>query len=67
MTSVGMLRIVEVIGATVTECNTARAESRVRISTGRFLSGALNVYQQTSPAPCVLSGACRTTTRSLRP
>jgi len=27
----------------VTECNTATAESRVRISTGRFLSGALNV------------------------
>ena len=25
------------------------AESRVRISTGRLLSGVLNVYQQTSP------------------
>jgi hypothetical protein len=25
------------------------AESRVRISTGRRLSGVLNVYQQTSP------------------
>ncbi len=36
-------------GATVTECSTAIAESRVRISTGRFLSGVLNVYQQTSP------------------
>src|ERR1700730_14328590 len=48
-TSVGMLRIVDVIGATVTAFNTAIAESRVRISTGRFLSGVLNVYQQTSP------------------
>src|SRR2546430_13043460 len=48
-TSVGILRIVEVIGATVTACSTAIAESRVRISTGRFLSGVLNVYQQTSP------------------
>src|ERR1700722_11762794 len=47
-TSVGILRIVEVMGATVTECSTTMAESRVRISTGRFLSGALNVYQQTS-------------------
>jgi hypothetical protein len=33
----------------VTECSTAMAESRVRIRTGRFLSGVLNVYQQTSP------------------
>jgi hypothetical protein len=48
-TSVGILRTVEVMGATVTECSTAIAELRVRISTGRFLSGALNVYQQTSP------------------
>jgi hypothetical protein len=48
-TSVGMLRIVEVMGATVTECSTAMAESRERIKTGRFLSGALNVYQHTSP------------------
>ena len=45
----GMLRIVDVIGATVTEFNTAIAESRVRISTGRLLSGVLNVYQQISP------------------
>jgi hypothetical protein len=49
MTSVGILRIVEVMGETVTECSTAIAESRVRISTGRFLSGVLNAYQQTSP------------------
>jgi hypothetical protein len=44
-----MLRIVDVIGATVTEFNTVIAESRVRISTGRFLSGVLKVYQQISP------------------
>src|ERR1700704_1697823 len=49
MTSVGMLRIVDVIGATVTAFNTPMAESRVRISTGRLLSGVLNLYQQTSP------------------
>jgi len=48
-TSVGMLRIVEVIGAMVTEFSTPIAESRVIISTGRFLSGALKVYQQISP------------------
>jgi hypothetical protein len=33
---VGILRIVELMGATVTECSTTMAESRVRISTGRF-------------------------------
>src|SRR5438105_7511109 len=44
-----MLRIVDVMGAMVTECNIAIADSRVRISTGRFLSGALNAYQRTSP------------------
>lgn len=49
MTSVGMLRIVDVIGAMVTEFSTGMAELRVRINTGRFLSGALNAYQQTSP------------------
>ena len=48
-TSVGMLRIVEVIGAMVTEFSTPIAESRVTISTGRLLSGALKVYQQISP------------------
>jgi hypothetical protein len=48
-TSVGILRIVGVMGATVTECKTAMAESRVKISTGRRLSGVLNVYQHTSP------------------
>jgi hypothetical protein len=44
-----MLRIVEVIDAIVIEFRTGIAESRVRIRTGRFLSGVLNVYQQTSP------------------
>lgn len=48
-TSVGMLRIVDMIGATVSEFSTPIAESRVSISTGRRLSGILNVYQQTSP------------------
>lgn len=48
-TSVGMLRIVEVMGAMVTEFSTPIAESRVTISTGRLLSGALKVYQQISP------------------
>ncbi len=48
-TSVGMLRMVDVMGAIVTVFSTATAESRVRIKTGRLLSGALNVYQQTSP------------------
>jgi hypothetical protein len=45
----GMLRIVDVMGAMVTEFSTVLAESRVSISTGRFLSGALKVYQQMSP------------------
>ena len=44
-----MPRIVDVIGATVTLFSTGIAESRVRISTGRRLFGAGNVYQQTSP------------------
>jgi hypothetical protein len=48
-TSVGIFRIVDVIGATVTEFSTAMAVSGVRTSTGRFLSGALYVYQRTSP------------------
>lgn len=37
------------MGATVTVFRKAIAESRVRINTGRFLSGALEVYQQTCP------------------
>jgi hypothetical protein len=45
---VGMPRIVDVMGAIVSEFRTAIAESRVRINTGRFLPDALNVYQQTS-------------------
>jgi len=48
-TSVGMLRIVEVIGAMVTEFRMPIAESRVSISTGRFLLGVLKEYQHTSP------------------
>src|ERR1700733_7201984 len=48
-TSVGMLRIVEVMGAMVTEFRMPIAESRVSISTGRFLSGVLKEYQHTSP------------------
>ena len=58
-TSVGILRIVEVMGATVTEFSTAIAESRVRIRTGRFLSGALNVYQHTSPRFTMLPSPVR--------
>jgi hypothetical protein len=58
-TSVGILRIVEVMGATVTEFSTAIAESRVRIRTGRFLSGALNVYQYTSPRFTMLPSPVR--------
>jgi len=41
-TSVGIPRIVGVMGATVTECSTATAESRVWIRTGCFLPGVLN-------------------------
>src|SRR4030042_3356894 len=48
-TSVGISRIVEVIGATVTSPKKSSAESRVRITTGRFLSGFENLYQRTSP------------------
>ena len=48
-TSVGMLRMVDVIGAMVTLFSTVIAESRVKMSTGRLLLGAGHVYQQTSP------------------
>jgi len=44
-TSEGILRIVEVIGATVTSENHSKAEFRVRIITGRFLLGFENRYQ----------------------
>lgn len=47
-TSDPMSRMV-VIGATVKAVRKAIAESRVRISTGRRLSGALDVYHRTSP------------------
>jgi len=48
-TSVGISRMVEVIGATDTSPKKSNAESRVRITTGRFLSGLANLYQRTSP------------------
>src|SRR5882757_220100 len=65
-TSVGMLRIVDVIGATVTAFNTGIAESRVRIKTGRFLSGVLNVYQQISPLFTRRPSPVRYSTRQIR-
>lgn len=48
-TSVGMHRIVNVMGAIVTEFTTDRAESRVRINTARVLSGVFKEYRHTSP------------------
>jgi len=48
-TSLGIERIVVVIGAIVTSPRYSRIESRVRIKTGRFLSGRLNVYHLISP------------------
>jgi len=48
-TSLGMSRIVRVIGATVASPRYSSAESRVRITTGRRLSGRPNVYHRTSP------------------
>lgn len=44
-----MLRIGEVMGATVTLFSRAIAESRVKMSTGRRLFGAGHVYQHTAP------------------
>ena len=41
MTSVGMSRIVDVMGAMVTSPRNFKAEFRVKITTGRFLSGDL--------------------------
>src|SRR5690606_31355955 len=48
-TSVGMSRIVEVMGAMMMPVSTSSAESRVSTRTGRRLSGGRNVYQRTSP------------------
>src|ERR1700735_2756806 len=48
-TSVGILRMVDVMGATVRLLSNVMAESRVRINTGRRLFGAGKLYQQTSP------------------
>lgn len=48
-TSVGICRIVDVIGATMTPVRTSKAESRVKIKTGRRLSGGRKVYQRISP------------------
>ena len=48
-TSDGMLRTVLVMGATVTSPRYSKTESRVRIRTGLFLSGSVNLYQRISP------------------
>src|SRR4030043_75177 len=48
-TSEGIFRTVVVIGAIVISPRYSKTESRVRISTGRFLSGGRNLYQRISP------------------
>jgi hypothetical protein len=48
-TSVDNPRIVRVTGATMTLFKRSTTSSRVRIRTGRRLSGALNVYHRISP------------------
>lgn len=48
-TSDGILRTVVVMGAIVTSPRYSNTESRVRIRTGRFLSGGTNLYQRISP------------------
>src|SRR4030043_73599 len=48
-TSDGILRTVVVTGAIVTSPRYSNTESRVRIRTGRFLSGGTNLYQRISP------------------
>jgi len=48
-TSEGMFRIVDVMGATVISPRNSNAESLVRITTGRFLSGFANIYHLISP------------------
>src|SRR5271163_1994875 len=66
-TSVGILRMVEVIGAMVTLFSTAIAESRVRMSTGRRLLGAGNVYQHTSPRCITRPSPARESSCRIRP
>ena len=48
-TSDGISRIVVVMGAMVTSPRYSSAEFRVRMRTGRFLSGGTNLYQRISP------------------
>ena len=48
-TSDGMSRIILVMGATVASPRYCNTESRVRIRTGLFLSGLVNLYQRISP------------------
>ncbi len=48
-TSLGISLTVEVMGAIVTSPRYSRIESRVRIRTGLFLSGDLNLYHLISP------------------
>ena len=48
-TSDGILRTVVVMGAIVTSPRYSNTESRVRIRTGRFLSGGTNLYHRISP------------------
>src|SRR5580658_2768563 len=66
-TSVGMLRMVDVMGATVTLLSTPIAESRVKISTGRLLLGAGNAYQQTSPRLTTRPSLAGRSTHRIRP
>ena len=49
VTNVGELRIVVVIGATVTELRNPMAEERVKINAGRLPSGEGKSHHQTSP------------------
>ena len=48
-TSDGISRTVVVMGAMVTSPRYSNTESRVRIRTGRFLSGDTDLYQRISP------------------
>lgn len=49
ITSLGISLIVEVTGAIVTSPKYSKMEFLVKITTGRFLSGCLNLYHLTSP------------------
>jgi len=55
VTSDGTPRIVDVIGATVTEDKYKTALSRVRTTTGRLLSGGANWYSRMSPLAILLA------------